>query len=332
MPCAVYVTAPSRLHFGLWSLGGTEGRQFGGVGAMIQRPALRLSLQAAEKLEAVGPSAGRAVTFARRWAEFHRYPRLACRINVHDALPEHAGLGSGTQLALSIAAGLNALCGLPSQSPQELALSVGRGLRSAVGTYGFVFGGLVVEQGKLPDEPISPLDCRIDLPDAWRFVLIQPRSMAGLAGEEEIDAFSLLPSVPPPVTEELIALVRDRLVPSAATDDFDQFAESLYRYGHVSGECFAVRQGGPYNGPLLTTLVESIRGLGYAGVGQSSWGPTIYVAVPSQSAAERLLEELKRLPQAADLELTITPSENRGARIEISDGGTSLRQVTYQPP
>ena len=71
---------------------------------------------------------------------------------------------------------------LPSQSPQELALSVGRGLRSAVGTYGFVFGGLIVEQGKLPDEPISPLDCRIDLPEAWRFVLVRPLGLTGIAG------------------------------------------------------------------------------------------------------------------------------------------------------
>jgi beta-ribofuranosylaminobenzene 5'-phosphate synthase len=332
MPCVVHVTAPSRLHFGLWSLGGTEGRQFGGVGAMIQQPALRLSLQAANRLGATGPVAERAVAFACRWAEFHRYPELACRIEVHNALPEHAGLGSGTQLALAVAAGLNALCGLPSQSPQELALSVGRGLRSGVGTYGFVFGGLIVEQGKLPDEPISPLDCRIDLPDAWRFVLVQPRSMAGLAGEEEIDAFSALPSVLPSVTEELIAEVRDRLVPAAAMGDFDAFAQSLYRYGRLSGECFAARQGGPYNGPLLTALVEAVRGLGYAGVGQSSWGPTIFVAIQSQPAAECLLQELQRLPQAADLELTITSPENRGARIEISDGGTPPRQVTYQPP
>src|SRR5262245_12854177 len=195
MPTTISVTAPSRLHFGLWSLGGAEARQFGGVGAMVQQPALRLSLQAAERLEATGPVAERAGVFARCWGELHGTPDLACRIVVQDALPEHAGLGSGTQLALAVAAGLNALCGLPSQSAQELALSVGRGLRSAVGTYGFVFGGLIVEQGKLPEEPISPLDCRIDLPEAWRFVLVQPRSMAGLAGEDEIDAFSALPGV-----------------------------------------------------------------------------------------------------------------------------------------
>src|SRR5262245_28587802 len=255
MPHVVTVTAPSRLHFGLWSLGSAEGRQFGGVGAMIQQPALRLSLQAAERPEATGPVAERAVAFARRWAEFHRYSDLACRIVVQDALPEHAGLGSGTQLALAVAAGLNAFCDLPSQTPQELALSVGRGLRSAVGTYGFVFGGLIVEQGKFPEEPISPLDCRIDLPDDWRFVLVRPRELSGLAGHNEADAFGMLPEVPAVIHEQLVAESRDRLVPAAATGDFTMFANSVYRYGRLSGECFAARQGGPYNGPILTALV-----------------------------------------------------------------------------
>ena len=129
--------------------------------------------------EATGEHADRAIVFARRWAEFHRRAAPHCRIEIEAVSPEHAGLGSGTQLALSIAAGLSAFCGLPSQSPQALAISVGRAQRSAVGTYGFVFGGMIVEQGKLPGEPISPLDCRIDLPEAWRFVLVRPRRLGG---------------------------------------------------------------------------------------------------------------------------------------------------------
>ncbi len=36
------------------------------------------------------------------------------------------------------------------------------------------------------------------------------------------------------MTEQLIAEVRDHLVPAAATGDFTVFADSLYRYGHQS--------------------------------------------------------------------------------------------------
>src|SRR5262245_37756271 len=141
MPRLVHVTAPSRLHFGLWSLGGTGAREFGGVGAMVEQPALELVLSCAGQFHIRGNGWERALAHARRWAEFHRRELPACCVDIHREIPEHAGLGSGTQLGLSVAAALNAFCGLPSQTPQELALSVGRGLRSAVGTYGFVFGG-----------------------------------------------------------------------------------------------------------------------------------------------------------------------------------------------
>jgi beta-RFAP synthase len=285
---------------------------------MVQHPELVLKFSPAEKTQAVGSGAERAMAYASRWAEFHGREPPGCLIEICQPALEHVGLGSGTQLALSVAAGLNALYGLPNQTPQELALSVGRGLRSAVGTYGFVFGGLIVEQGKLPSEPISPLDCRIDLPETWRFVLVLPQGMGGLAGEEEVAAFTSLPAAPVETTEALIGEVRDRLVPAAATADFALFAESLYRYGRLSGECFAARQGGPYNGPVLTALVDRIRSLGIIGVGQSSWGPTIFAVAPSQQAAEEIRAELYSGDDAGQLEVTISPPCNRGARIEVS--------------
>ena len=58
--------------------------------------------------------------------------------------------------------------GIAWLTPAELAQSVGRGLRSAVGTYGFVHGGMIAERGKLPGEVISPLDARVVLPEDWR--------------------------------------------------------------------------------------------------------------------------------------------------------------------
>lgn len=317
MAPSVHIPAPSRLHFGLWSLAGTSGRQFGGVGAMVERPGLRLVIRPCDQPEATGPLADRAIAFARRWAEFHKLTLPNCRIDIAAAPPEHAGLGTGTQLGLAVAAGLSAFVGLPSQSPQELALSVGRGLRSAVGTYGFVQGGIIVEQGKLPGEPISPLDCRIDMPDEWRFVLVRPVGLTGLAGDDESAAMDALPAIPPAVTERLIAEARDGLVPAAATGDFAQFAESLYRYGNLSGQCFVARQGGPYNGPILTRLVEQIRSLGGIGVGQSSWGPTLFVVQPNQAAADELSQGIQAEHSAGELAITITPPANRGAQIEV---------------
>ena len=320
MPRLITVTAPSRLHFGLFGLSQGEGRMFGGVGAMVEKPVLKLRIQQAARFECAGLLADRAREFAQRWAEFHRLPLPDCRIEVLEAPPNHVGLGVGTQLGLSVAAGLNAFAGLPAAGPQELALSVGRGLRSAIGTYGFVMGGLIVEQGKLPGEPISPLDCRIDLPEEWRFVLLRPVGWQGLSGEQEEQAIGGLPRVPEKTTERLISITRDELIPAAATANFSQFAESLYQFGHLSGGMYAARQGGPYNGPLLTRLIHWLRSHGIAGVGQSSWGPTLFAALPDQHSAIVLANLLQQDHPEDPLEVAIAAPNNTGALVQSALG------------
>ncbi len=218
----VQVTAPCRLHFGLLAFGGTEGRQFGGVGAMVDLAAIRLRVSQASSLTATGPAADRAVQFARAWSRFSGLDSdPCCQIDVQESAEPHSGLGIGTQLGLSVAAALNAWHGLPQPTPAELAVSVGRGLRSAIGTYGFAEGGLIVERGKLLGESIAPLDCRLSLPTDWRFVLIQRRLATGLSGTAEQHAFGQLPPVPPEVTQQLSDELRHCLVPAAARGDFE---------------------------------------------------------------------------------------------------------------
>lgn len=319
----VHVTAPSRLHFGLLSFGNdptdTDKRQFGGVGAMIQKPGLRLSISPAEQLTAEGPLAERVLEFAQRWAVFHSLDSpLRCKIEIHSTPTEHTGLGVGTQLGLAVACGLNAFYRLPTATPIELALSVGRGLRSAVGTYGFTQGGLIVERGKLPSDRIAPLDCRLSLPDAWRFVLLRSRVSDNIAGDKERSAFAELPAVPAETTQQLIEELRQRMIPAAAQADFPTFSQSLFTFGRLAGSCFAKLQGGPYNGPHLCGLVETIRSLGITGVGQSSWGPTLFALLPNESQATDFLNRLQETTNTNDWEIHITPPDNHGVRVEFS--------------
>ena len=103
----------------------------------------------------------------------------ACAIEVRSP-PDHTGLGVGTQLGLAIAAGLRRFLQLPELSIEALASSVGRGKRSAVGTYGFQHGGLIVDAGK-DARAINSASwrgawrCR----PTWRFVLVRPHECAG---------------------------------------------------------------------------------------------------------------------------------------------------------
>jgi beta-RFAP synthase len=282
---------------------------------MIRHPALRLRIEPAGQWTVQGEQAERVSAFARSWAAYHGRSLPDCQVTLREAPPPHAGLGSGTQLALSVATGLSLFCRMPVLPLAELAKSVGRAKRSAVGTYGFAFGGLIVERGKAPHESLSPLEYRVVLPPAWHFVLVRPRGMQGLAGSQEADALARLPPVPPQVTQELMARVRQEMVPAALRSDFEAFSESVYAYGRQAGSCFAPLQGGPYNGSVVTALVERLRRLGVRGVGQSSWGPTVFALAASCEEAEALAGQLARLADLPPLETVVTPAAPHGASL-----------------
>jgi beta-RFAP synthase len=315
MTSPIVVYAPSRLHFGMFSLGHPSEREFGGVGVMIDQPGLQLRVARSDALHVTGPLADRAADYANRYFNAFHVGARGYRIEVLCAPPDHVGLGVGTQLALSVAVGLRAAADDPPLNAVELAAAIGRGERSAIGTYGFDRGGLLVEAGKLLGERVSPLSARIELPETWRFVLVIPRFERGRHGVDERQAFSALPPVPPPTTAELRSIVAHSLVPAAMSGDFQRFSEHLYHFGHRAGECFAKFQHGAFATERLLDLVERFRASGIQGVGQSSWGPTIFALISDKTSAEKLVQSVRNWPEAEDSDVIVAAPQNRGAQI-----------------
>jgi beta-ribofuranosylaminobenzene 5'-phosphate synthase len=312
---AIEIAAPSRLHFGMFGFGRDDGREFGVVGAMVSRPGVRLRVTPAERFETDGPLKDRVGRVAQRVARaWGLAAPPACLIEVVDGAPEHVGLGTGTQLALAVAAGLQAFRGGDTLAAGELARLAGRAERSAIGTYGFVHGGLLVEGGKLPGEAVSPLEGRVALPAAWRFVLIWPHGEYGLSGDAERSAFRELPPAAEATTARLRNEVATVLLPAARTGDFASFSESLYRFGHEAGLCFAARQGGPFATPAIEALVQTIRRLGIRGVGQSSWGPAVFAVLELDEAAHHFALQIQE-HVGPNTTVLVTEPNHSGARI-----------------
>jgi len=313
----IQVSAPSRLHFGMFSFGHAEVRKFGGVGVMIDAPRLELEISPAERLETAGESQDRVREFAKRAARAADWmaPEIPCRIEVKNAPPDHVGLGSGTQLGLAVAMGLNAYFGGSWRAAEEFAQAVGRGRRSAIGLHGAMGGGLLIEAGKLADDEISPLVSRIVLSADWRFVLFWPSKACGLSGEAELQAFQKLPPTNMAVTEALCREALLELAPAAIQGDFDRFSESLYRFGHTAGECFAAEQGGPYADAKIARLVADLRAAGIRGVGQSSWGPTVFAVMRNESDARSAVEQFAMSEGQGKLQTLISACDTRGIQI-----------------
>ena len=94
----------------MFSFGRSDVRQFGGVGAMVEQPALQLKIEPAERFEVRGPHAARVRKIADRvltnvLTELGRnraLDELALAIEIKQAPREHVGLGAGTQLRLPL--------------------------------------------------------------------------------------------------------------------------------------------------------------------------------------------------------------------------------------
>ena len=291
---SILVEAPARLHFGVLDLRGRLGRCFGGLGAAIPSPSLLIEVKPATQIAAEGPDADRAMEFANRWLAYHKIPGGA-HLRIHRAIPSHSGLGSGTQLGLAVASALSELHGLAAD-PLELARSVGRGKRSAIGTWTFALGGFIVEGGRKPgSERIAPLLARFAIAPTWRCVVAVPHGGRGLSGEAEAEAFERLPPPPDREVERVAHLVLMQLLPALVEADLPSFGDALSAVQRITGAWFAAQQGGIFAPGPTEQLIAELARLGAVGVGQSSWGPAAYGIVDSDDAAAELASQVSRL-------------------------------------
>jgi beta-RFAP synthase len=310
---AVWVEAYARLHFGVLDLRGSRGRWFGGMGAAASMPTLLVSASRANSVTVTGEDAPRAAEFARQFLDHHRIPN-GVFLNVHRALPSHAGLGSGTQLALAVARALAELYGTDTDA-RELARAVGRARRSAIGTWTFAGGGLVVEGGRRPDRgECGPLVARLPFPPTWRCVVVVPDGTPGISGAEEADAFARLPKPSEHDVERVAHIVLMSLLPAVADGDLETFGRALSEIQEITGRWFASVQGGTFAPGPSRDLVYRLADWGAVGVGQSSWGPAVYGVVDGADVGQHLAERIRGALGSAG-HVYEGPFSSHGARV-----------------
>jgi len=307
--------APARLHLGFLDLNGGLGRMFGSIGLAVDLPRTELLLKRAPAFKGEGPDHERAITVLRRLAESHDLPG-AYEVTLSSAIPPHAGLGSGTQLALAAGAALMTLEGI-EHIPSRLGEMVERGARSAIGMAAFEQGGFIVDGGRGGLDRAPPILVRAEFPAHWRALLVMDASTAGVHGEAETQAFAALPPFPADAAAHVCRLVLMQLVPGLMEADIGTFGNALTEIQKIVGRHFASAQGGsPWTSPAVGRVVEAMRAAGGYGIGQSSWGPTGFAFAPSQEIARRLYDSSIGLARGEGLEIIIAEGRNRGASVE----------------
>lgn len=319
----VTVRAPGRLHLGFLDPSASLGRRFGSLGLVIDGPLTEVSIEPAPADEFVGASAAARLELERARAHVERLRehtgrREPLRLTLAQVLPAHAGLGSGTQLALAIGRAFARWQRLEVPST-ALAGWLGRGLRSGIGIAGFDQGGLLLDGGPSRAGVPAALLSRLELPSAWRIVLAQDPRVRGLSGEDEKRAIATLDALPRAAAADLCHQVLMRVLPGAADADFAPFAAGLNELQRVLGDHFAPAQAGrAFTSDAVERLVRGIAAArpDGAAIGQSSWGPTGFAILPSEAAARSALETARTqgLVDAA-LDVCIVAARHRGATV-----------------
>jgi beta-RFAP synthase len=310
---SVTVSVPARLHLGFLDLNGGLGRRFGGVGLAIDQLRTCLTVRPASHMHVSGPESERIRRHLEVMADFLALE--AHDAQVHEVVPAHAGLGSGTQLALATAAGMRALHALPLDVTGD-AVRLGRGARSGLGIGLFERGGVVVDGGR-GGTGVAPIISRLSFPEPWRVLLVLDPHRQGAHGADETAAFAHLAPAPDSDAAHLCRLLVMRILPALVERDLASFGAGIEEMQARIGDYFAPVQGGRRfaSGNVASALAQLARA-GAVGAGQSSWGPTGFAFAPSPDAAREIVERVR--PYCAAVDIRICKGLNAGADIVVN--------------
>ncbi len=314
---SVSVNAPARLHLGFLDLNGELGRRFGGLGVGISGLSTQLSMSYSRSTSITGEDAVRAEHYLREILA-HLQIDKGIRVHIEQHIPQHVGLGSGTQMALAIGMGVVTLCG-SALDAYEVAHVLGRGHRSGIGIGAFTQGGFIVDGGKGGRENPPPLIACLPFPPDWVFVLVLDNSERGMNGDKEEQVFKEPADMPASDAAELCRLVLMQALPALVETDCTRFGAAISNIQAITGDYFAPLQGGRFTSSDVETITAFLFENGATGIGQTSWGPTGFAIFPEEAMACSVIDRFdKDMKHYANIELLICKASNKPAKITIN--------------
>ena len=316
----VIVTSSARLHMGFFDLNGTKGRMYGSLGVGINAPCTQLEITRGEK-SIIEMASGYQVS--ENIEKIVKSLKIAHKITqdfsvkINQSIPGHTGLGSGTQMALALGAGLNRLFNLGLTVPQIAALTQ-RGSRSGIGIGTFAHGGFVVDGGRGNANAPPPIIAQHDFPSEWPILLIMDNAEQGAHGEHELKAFDALPIASLETAQNLAHRVLMQALPALVERDYAEFSRAIYKLQRATGEYFAPAQGGIFKSKSVAEVLNYLYQNNVLCAGQSSWGPTGFAVFKDDlSANARLTLLQQQFSKYNNISFQLVRSINTGASIQL---------------
>ena len=315
----IKITSPSRLHLTLIDLNAEIGRVDGGVGITLDSPHIQISAEKADSVEVLGRS--HLSDRMQAAAEAVLPDGESIRITIEEDMPDHVGLGSGTQSALCAAAAVNELYGL-GMSARELAIAVGRGGTSGIGVASFESGGFLVDGGhRFSDKGTfspsaasradpAPILFRHDFPD-WDIVLALPDTK-GAHDVQEVDVFKKECPIPLREVQDVSHTILMQMMPAIMEGDIESFGCAV---NHIQTVGFKKREV-DLQPQSVRDIIEFMQDSGTYGAGMSSFGPAVYGFVDSKTQGKKIQRDVQdMLDETIGGSAIITRANNSGATI-----------------
>ncbi len=323
---SVSVKAPARLHMGFMDMHGGLGRSFGSLGLCLENLSTHLTVTDSHRISANGPSSERAIKLAEILFETLNIEG-GVHIEIHDAITEHVGLGSGTQLCLAVGVAITQLKNLETPL-KHIARLLGRGDRSGIGIGAFRYGGFLVDGGRSDETHVPPIIAHLPFPDAWCILLIFDHGMSGVHGDLEKSAFLNAEPMSEQVSEHLCRILLMQVLPSLAEQDCEGFGKGITIIQEHIGDYFAKWQDGRYCSSKVAEVLSWVQDHGASGCGQSSWGPTGFAIFANETEVYQALKQAReKWSESSELEFVVCNARNARAEITSTQSGqTENRQ------
>ena len=310
---SVKIIAPARLHFGFLNLGGNKTISLGGIGVTINKFNTIINIKKNNQLVITGNNSDKALSFVKTFCKKNKI-KSNYLININKSIPEHIGLGSGTQLALSIGMALSKLNNL-SLNITKIGKILERGSRSKIGIESFTRGGFLIDLGVKKN--FSQVFEQLKFPNEWKILLIQNKNK-GLYGDTEQKAFKKLQKLSSKKVS-LHHLALNKIYPSILKKNFKEFSKSITEMQNYMGKYFYSMQGGNFSDNLVSKVINFLKKEKILGYGQTSWGPTGFAFLADNKKAKKIKYKLeKKFANCNDLKFIICSGKNTGANIKIN--------------
>ncbi len=316
------INAPARIHIGFLDLDKNSNRKYGSLGLTISDFSYKIKIENSNRITVNCRNQELKSKIKKIINAFNKKKKiLGCKITVLNEIPIHRGLGSGTQLALSVGYLISKLNKIRINTDQ-MAINLSRGIRSGIGIESFKYGGFNVDVGKLKGSFTPPLNIlNIKWPKKWKILLILDTNLVGTHGKKEDQEFRDLKKINISQVNLNCKSLLMNIIPGLIEKNFDEFSKGLRVIQNNMSKIFYGNVN-KFASNAIEQIFMNLKKKGIISFGQSSWGPTGFIFFENSKKRNQLLKYIEKyisLNKISGLELLKVEGRNSGKKLNIKE-------------